>query len=52
MTENESCENCTLSTEFQNKSYKAEIWCEFHQQPKFKDDKCEDIIMIDYDTSK
>lgn len=24
--------------------YKDEIWCEYHQQPKFKDDTCDTYI--------
>ena len=39
-----SCKTCSLCTEFEDKSYKDEVWCEFHQQPKFNDDICDTYI--------
>lgn len=38
------CKNCSLSSDFEDKSYQDEIWCEFHQQPKFNDNCCETFI--------
>lgn len=39
-----SCKTCSLSTEFEDKSYQDEVWCDFHQQPKFNDDICDTYI--------
>lgn len=44
MEEENYCGTCSLCTEFENKSYKDEVWCEYHQQPKFKDDTCDTHI--------